>query len=334
MPGPASRIYWIVLTLCIVWSDSTFAQKPALLPPLSGLDIFMPVPADNPLRAEVVELGRRLFFDTDLSADSIVSCATCHQPDKGFSNELAISVGVFDRRGTRNVPAILNRGYGKAFFWDGRIESLEEQVLQPIIAFDEMGMTIEELLSQLQSDPFYSTRFLEVFSRSVNKEDLGRALASYVRTIRAGSSAFDRFTGGDAGALTEMEKEGLLLFQGKARCDRCHLGSNLSDEGFHNTGVAWINGRLLDSGRALVTDLNRDRGAFKTPTLRQITITAPYMHDGSLATLEEVVDFYDQGGNPNPELDPLIKPLVLNSREKRALIAFLRSLSGSVSEGL
>jgi cytochrome c peroxidase len=290
----------------------------------------MPVPADNPLRAEVVELGRRLFFDTDLSADFTVSCATCHRPENGFSNDLPKSVGVFGRRGTRNIPAILNRGYGKAFFWDGRIESLEEQVLQPIIAFDEMDMTIEELLPRLQSDPFYSTHFLEVFSRSVNKEDLGRALASYVRTIRAGSSAFDRFTRGDADALTEMEKEGLALFQGKARCDRCHVGSNLSDEGFHNTGVAWIEGRLLDAGRALVTGLERDRGAFKTPTLRQITITAPYMHDGSLATLEEVVDFYDQGGNPNPEIDPLLNPLALSTREKRALIAFLRSLSGTV----
>lgn len=312
--------------------DAT-AQRPALSGRPEGLDLYLPVPPDNPLRVDVISLGRRLFFDPILSRDSSLACSSCHQPQRGFTDGRRVSVGVFGRQGTRNVPAILNRGYGRSFFWDGRIGSLEEQVLQPIRALDEMDLTLEDAVVRVSNDPGYSHRFRSTFSRQVNMEDIARALASYVRTIQAGASRFDRLVGGDASAMTEVERQGLALFQGKARCDRCHVGTNLTDEGFHNTGVAWSEGRLQDLGRFVVSGVERDSGAFKTPTLREVERTAPYMHDGSLATLEEVVDFYDRGGNANPYLDPILRPLNLSPVEKEALVAFLRALTGQIQEG-
>jgi cytochrome c peroxidase len=302
--------------------------------PVLGLDVYLPVPEDNPLRPEVVKLGRSLFFDPVLSADSTFACATCHRPEQGFTNRRPTSVGVHGRRGKRNVPAIFNRGYGRAFFWDGRIATLEEQVLQPIIAEDEMAMILPEATQRLARDPEYARRFNRAFSRPVNADDLARALASYVRTIRAGGSPFDRFVAGDATALSDLEREGLEIFQGKGRCVRCHTGTNLTDERFHNTGVAWRDGVLHDEGRALVTGAERDRGAFKTPTLREVPRTPPYMHDGSLATLEDVVDFYNDGGRANPYLDPRIAPLDLSDQERRALVAFLTALKGEIREGM
>ena len=302
--------------------------------PVLGLDVYLPVPEANPLRPEVVALGRSLFFDPVLSVDSTFACATCHRPEQGFTNRHPTSVGVHGRRGKRNVPAIFNRGYGRAFFWDGRITNLEEQVLQPIVAEDEMAMTLGEATARLEEDEEYARSFRSAFSRRVTVEDLARALASYVRTIRAGGSPFDRFVAGDSTALTELEREGLGIFQGKGRCVRCHTGTNLTDERFHNTGVAWRDGVLHDEGRALVTGADGDRGAFKTPTLREVARTPPYMHDGSLATLEEVVEFYADGGRANPFLDRRIAPLTLSDEDRRALVAFLTALTGEVREGV
>ena len=197
-----------------------------------------------------------------------------------------------------------------------------------------MALTVEQAVVRIAADPVYAERFRTTFSSGVNVKDLSRALASYVRTIRAGDSPFDHLVAGDADALSEREFQGLQLFQGKARCDRCHLGANLTDEGFHNTGVAWSDGEWLDDGRFGVTGQEADRGRFKTPTLREVARTAPYMHDGSLATLEEVVDFYDRGGNANPYLDGHIRALHLTDQDKKALVAFLESLSGEIREGL
>lgn len=310
------------------------AQEVAGGPPLLGLDLYMPVPEDNPIRSDVIELGRSLFFDPLLSIDSTFACATCHRPETGFTNRLTTSVGVYERQGTRNVPAILNRAYGRAFFWDGRITELEEQVLQPILAENEMAMTLDGVVTRLAASPRYSLAFRQVFSRPLSSEDLARALASYVRTIRAAGSPFDRFAAGDSTALTEREREGLELFQGKARCVRCHTGTNFTDDGFHNTGAAWQDGRLQDLGRGQVTGREEDRGAFKTPTLREVARTAPYMHDGSFETLRDVVSFYSDGGRVNPYQDDRIGPLDLSYQEKEALVAFLRALSGEIREGL
>lgn len=274
-----------------------------------GLDLYMPVPENNPLTPEKITLGRELFFDKRLSRDGSVSCASCHDPKLGFTDRRPVSIGVFGRQGTRNVPAIVNRGYGRAFFWDGHIKTLEEQVLQPIQNPREMDLTLAEASARVNLDV----------------ETISRALASYVRSILSGDSPYDRFVNGDRRAFTEEQQTGLQIFRGKGNCTACHVGPNFSDEKLHNTGVAWRDGKLADLGGG--------QGNFKTPTLREIARTAPYMHDGSLTTLEDVVEFYDKGGNANPGLDSELRPLRLTPGEKRGLIAFLESLSGAIREG-
>ncbi|MDA2923638.1 cytochrome-c peroxidase, partial [Acidobacteria bacterium AH-259-L09] len=269
-----------------------------------------------------------------LSRDRSLSCAECHQPARGFADGKATAVGVFGRQGNRNVPTLVNRAYGRSFFWDGRIPTLEEQVMQPIQSAKEMDMTVEEAVSRLKRKRAYRKQFQKAFQRQIHGEDLARALASYVRTILTGDSPFDRYLYGDREALSEKERAGLRLFRGNGNCSACHVGPNFTDERFHNTGIAWRDGELLDPGRFEVTGKKKDQGAFKTPTLREIARTAPYMHDGSLPTLEEVIEFYNRGGNPNPYLDPELRPLHLTAEEKKSLLAFLRALSGAVQEGM
>ncbi len=298
-----------------------------------GLDLYLPVPEDNSLTREKVELGRKLFFDPLLSRDQTLSCAGCHDPERAFTDGRAISQGVFGRKGSRSVPTLVNRGYGRAFFWDGRISSLEEQVLQPIQDSKEMDMTLEEILTRLKKEEDYRQGFREAFRTEVNSSGVAKALASFVRTLLSGHSRFDRYFNGEREALSEDARQGLEIFRGKGNCTACHIGPNFTDERFHNTGVAWKKGQLTDPGRFLVSGQEKDQGAFKTPTLREIARTAPYMHDGSLKSLKDVIKFYDRGGNPNPSLDPDLKPLRLTQREKRALKTFLKSLSGHIREG-
>jgi cytochrome c peroxidase len=288
-----------------------FVILAVLIIPL-GLDLYLPVPEDNPLTVEKIELGRRLFSDRRLSRDRTIACASCHDPARAFSDRRAKAVGVFGRQGRRNAPALINRGYGRAFFWDARASSLEEQVLKPIEDPNEMDLPIDEAARRVGLAP----------------ADLSRALASFVRSILSGDSPYDRFVNGDRTALSGEQQAGLRLFRGRGNCTACHVGPNFSDERTHNTGIAWAPaaGEYLDEGRGAITGHLADRGAFKTPTLRAVSRTAPYMHDGSLATLEEVVDYYDRGANANPQLDGEIRPLRLAPAEKRALVAFLTSL--------
>ena len=294
------------------------AAVAAILVPL-GLDLYMPAPEQNIATAEKVTLGRRLFSDRRLSRDQSRSCASCHRPDRAFSDGRPIAVGVFGRRGTRNAPALVNRGYGRLFFWDGRTTTLEEQVLRPISDPNEMDLPVAEAARRV----------------GLTSEEVSHALASYVRSILSGNSDFDRFVGGEREALSAEEQRGLQVFRGKGNCTACHVGPNFTDERTHNTGVAFAasDAAPRDRGRAIVTGVEADLGAFKTPTLREIARTAPYMHDGSLASLEAVIDFYDRGGNPNPHLDDEIRPARFTPAEKRALIAFLRTLSGELQEG-
>ncbi len=316
-----------LLALPVAAQTAPAPQRPEI--PL-GLDLYLPVPEDNPLTAEKIALGRRLFFDRRLSRDRTLSCATCHDPQHGFTDKRAVSVGVFGRKGTRNVPTLINRAYGRSFFWDGRITSLEEQVLKPIQDPKEMDMPLDEVVGRLNQETEYRQRFQTAFGRAICAQDVAKALASYVRTILSGNAPVDRYyLTGDATALSEPAMRGLRLFQGKGNCTACHLGPTFTDERFHNTGVAWRDGKLLDVGRFAVTNKDEDRGAFKTPTLRDVALTAPYMHDGSLATLEAVVDQYSDGGVRNPQLDEEIRPLNLSRDEKRDLIAFLESLTGN-----
>jgi cytochrome c peroxidase len=216
----------------------------ALRPPL-GLDTYMPVPEANPLTHEKVALGRRLFFDERLSRDRTLACASCHDPKLAFSDGRTVARGIGGQDGARNAPALINRGYGAIFFWDGRAKSLEQQALEPILNPKELGLTQVELERRTGMETAQVTG----------------ALASYVRSIRSGDSRYDRYAAGDSGVLTDLEKAGLALFQGKGHCSACHIGPNLTDERFHNTGVAWRDGALADPGAG--------KGNFKTPTLRE-----------------------------------------------------------------
>jgi len=298
-----------------------------------GLDAYMPVPEENPLTRESVELGRKLFFDPKLSRDDSVSCATCHDPELGFTDEHPVAVGVDGQKGTRRTPRLINRGYGRSFFWDGRADTLEEQVVKPIENPIEMDLAMSALVARLESSSEYEALFEAAFARKPDSETIAWALASYVRSIVSGDSPYDRFVAGEVDALDEQQRRGLEIFRGKGACTVCHLGPNLADEEFHNTGVGWQDGATSDVGRQSVTGARRDLGAFKTPTLREAAVSGPYMHDGSLETLEDVVDFYDEGGEPNPGLDPDMEPLHLTEQEKGDLVAFLRSLNGQVREG-
>ena len=265
-------------------------------------------------RKKSVQLGRKLFFDKRLSRDNSVSCATCHDPQYAFTDARKLAVGVDGRTGDKRVPRILNRAYGKAFFWDGRVSQLEEQVVMPIANPKEMDLDVQVAAARVGLDTV----------------TLQRALASYVRTILSGNSLYDRYVQGDRDALTSEQKLGLQIFRGKAGCGSCHLGPNLTDERFHNTGI----GTADEPGHFATSRDPGDRGAFKTPSLRDVARTPPYMHDGSLATLDEVIDYYDKGGRANANLDAEIRKLQLSTAEKKALVAFLQALNGVISDGL
>ena len=281
-----------------------------------GLDLYMPVPETNPVTTEKIELGRRLFNDRRLSRTGTIACASGHDPERGFSDGRPVAGGVFGRTGRRNAPALINRGYGRAFFWDARVRTLEEQVLKPIEDPNEMDLPVEEAARRVGLTP----------------DGLSRSLATYVRSILSGNAPYDRFIHGERTALSPEQQLGLQIFRGKGNCTACHIGPNFTDEQFHNTGVAWRDGRLIDEGRFAISNTPRDHGAFKTPTLREVALTMPYMHDGSIATLNDVVDVYDRGGNRNPFLDPQLRPLRFSGEEKQALVSFLRSLSGTIAK--
>lgn len=283
-----------------------------------------PAAADNPLTPARVALGRKLFFDPILSHDRTVACATCHRPDHGFASPDAPPVGVGGRRGARRAPSLLNRAYGTVFFWDGRAATLEEQALEPIANPDEMGSTVAEAVARLTADAGYGEQFKAAFADGVTPANLGKALASFERVLLRGDGPVDQFREkGKREAMTTAERHGLWLYESKGQCWRCHSGKNFTDEDFHNTGVSWGGS---DLGRFTVTKKDGDRGRYKTPTLRGVKLTGPYMHDGSLKTLDDVVEFYNKGGGANPHLDPAVKPLGLSKPELADLVAFLKAL--------
>jgi cytochrome c peroxidase len=278
-----------------------------------GLDAYVPAPADNPIAVERARLGRQLFFDKRLSRDGTVACSSCHDPEHAFADPRPVAIGIQGKRGTRRTPRLANRAYGRSFFWDGRAATLEDQVGGPIENPLEMNLPVDEAAARV----------------GLSEGELRRALATYVRTILSGDSPYDRYLAGDREALSALARDGLRLFRGKAGCVSCHLGTNLTDERFHNTGL-----NSADEGRHAVTRQPADRGAFKTPGLRDVARAAPYMHDGSLATLDDVIEHYDRGGRQRDNLDREIRPLELTPDEKRALKAFLESLTGRIREGL
>ncbi len=300
-------------------ADKVFARMTPLPP--------MPVPVDNPQTSAKIRLGKQLYFDKRLSQDSTISCASCHDPAHGWADPEATSAGVGGVRGARNSPTVLNAGYNRFQFWDGRSPTLEDQAVGPIQNPVEMQMTMTLALSRLNGIPGYVEAFKAVFGGEPTKKTIGKAIASFERTVVSANSALDRYTAGDKAAMGEAAVRGMSVFGGKGRCVKCHSGPNFTDNGFHNVGIG-MTAKEPDVGRSKITHRTGDYGAFKTPSLRSVALNDPYMHDGSIATLEAVVDHYDRGGEPNPHLDRQLRPLHLTASEKADLVEFLKALTG------
>ncbi|MCK5405950.1 MAG: methylamine utilization protein MauG [Candidatus Krumholzibacteria bacterium] len=366
----AAVVAGVSVTVGAGTGESSFddrALKRAQSPPL-GLPA-VPIPDNNPLTADKIALGRKLFFDRRLSFNNTMSCGMCHVPEQGFTNnELATPIGVEGRSLRRNAPTILNAAYAELLFHDGRETSLENQTLGPLLARDEMANpSIGLVIARIEGLPEYDGLFERAFGTGPSVERIGEAIASWERTMLAGNSPFDRwYYLGDETALTEIQKKGFVLFSGEAACIGCHpFGKEFAlftDGLFHDTGIGYVSendadrkdapvpveiapgvvvpvergvvnsvgqSRPTDVGRFEVTLDPEDKWHFKTPTLRNVALTAPYMHDGSMRTLEDVVRFYDRGGIPHPGLDPLIRPLGLSDEAIAALVGFLESLTSS-----
>lgn len=280
-------------------------------------------PRDNQPSEAKITLGKQLYFDPRLSIDNSISCASCHDPAKGWSNDAQFATGVKNQLGGRNAPTIINVAYNRFQFWDGRAGSLEEQAVGPVQNPIEMAMpSMEVVVEKLNQIDGYRQQFQSVFGTDVTAEGVAQAIAAYERTVLSGDAPYDRFKAGDQSALTDAAQRGMTLFTGKAHCSACHVGSNFTDNAFHNVGVG-MNAAEPDQGRFAVSGLAGDTGSFKTPTLREVARTGPYMHDGSMRTLEEVIDHYDKGGTANPYLDEEIYKLNLTDQEKADLITFL-----------
>jgi cytochrome c peroxidase len=329
-------------------------------------------PEDNKPTKEKIALGRKLFMDRRLSHNNTISCAMCHVPEQGFTtNELATAVGIEGRTNRRNSPTILNVAYLETLFHDGREFTLEDQVIGPLLSFNEMGNpSIGHVIEKIRKFKDYDGRFEEVYGRSVNLENLSQSIAAYERTLVSANSRFDQwYFGKNLRALNQKEINGFNIFTGKGQCIACHSINKevaiFTDQSFHNTGVGWarnnkvvnkifetktfpvalapgivvhVEQSLLDPasetpqndvGRFEITEDPKDSWAYKTPSIRNIALTAPYMHDGSLTTLEEIVEFYNRGGEDNPLKDPLLRPLGLSTEEMGALVSFLKTLTGS-----
>ncbi|MDI6714350.1 MAG: cytochrome c peroxidase [Thermodesulfovibrio sp.] len=304
-----------------------------------------PIPKDNPMTQEKVELGKKLFFDRRLSGDGTTSCASCHDPEKAFTDASEISLSYPTTRNLRNAPTLLNVAYAKYLFWDGRAKTLEEQAEFPIMSAFEMNQNLEFLEEEIRVVPEYREAFKKVFGQEVNIKLIAKAIAAFERTLISKNAPIDRFLRGDKNALSEEAKKGLEIFKGKGKCIECHYGAYLSDHEFHalmvpenpkyvnedkfittRRYVAKINkypdymNVKEDLGRYFKTKKKQDYKAFKTPTLREVAKTAPYMHNGIFKSLDEVIEFFNKGGG---EGNRVLKPLNLTEDEKKALKTFL-----------
>ncbi|MFT2722226.1 cytochrome-c peroxidase [Deinococcus sp. A31D244] len=290
----------------------------------STLAPLPPGPASNPTTPGKVALGRQLFFDPILSRDRTVSCASCHDPARAFTIPQAVSPGVAGRLGKRNASTLVNVGDRQALTWAGASPNLEVQAMIPLQDHAELDMTPELLRERLQADPAYDAQFRAAFGEAPSVQNLVRALAAFQRTLTSRDSPFDRYRAGDASALSEAQVRGLDLFFDRAECFHCHTGRDFTDGLAHNNAMRVFN---PDIGLAERTEQEGDVGRFVTPTLRNVALTGPYLHDGSRATLRDLLETYNDGGEPNPNADPLIHPLGLTDAELGDLEAFLHALT-------
>lgn len=306
---------------------------------------LVPIPESNPQTPEKIELGKKLFFDRRLSGDGTMSCATCHNPEEAFTDGLDISLSYPTTRNWRNSPTLINVAFSKYLFWDGRSSSLEDQALFPMMSAFEMNQNLDFLEEELRSVPEYVDAFKKVFGGEITREKIAMAIAAFERTLVSKNAPIDRFLNGDKNALSSEAQKGYEIFMGKGKCSECHYGANLSDDKFYALNVP-ENPSLLndprvtttvrfvakvyhyddyknlreDPGRYLITKDKKDWKAFKTPTLREVSRTAPYMHNGVFSTIDEVIEFFDRGGGPG---NGVLKPLGLTAEEKSNLKTFL-----------
>jgi len=325
------------------------------------------IPADNPQTLEKISLGQKLFFDRRLSADGTVSCSTCHDPALAFTDRKPTSVGIKGRVGQRNAPTVLNALYNKTQFWDGRVNTLEEQAALPIVNSVEMGHpSLDAAVAQIAAIAEYQQAFQRVFGRPLNGADLVRAIASYERTQLSFDSPFDHFIAGDKNSVDESAKRGWELFNNQGRCNKCHAltdttrdVTNLIDNDFHNIGILFVQHKVVPLarqaeqliksgdtsaidraaiqtdmsalGRFLITKQEKDIASFKTPNIRNVLVTGPYFHDGSQETLWDVIDHYNKGaGLQNPYLDEDIQPLALTENDIDDVVALMASLTSAI----
>jgi cytochrome c peroxidase len=349
-PSPTDILnyLWLPADESLIKDEPLNVEVPLGLSPITGV-----VPLSNPMTKKKVALGKQLYYDGRISKDGTVSCATCHNPEKGWTDQSPVSTGINGQKGGRSAPTVLNTVYGRTMFWDGRAASLEAQSQGPPLNPIEMGdQTYREIIERLRAVPSYQQQFKEVFGTEVTLDGVAKAIAAFERTALAGNSKYDKYDRGQDEAslklLSDSEKRGMVLFGlrlrqddefnpgvtlKKANCTSCHAGQNFSDELFHNLGVGYdaATGKFADLGRFVIDPVGAKNsaaiGAFKTPTVRDATRTAPYMHNGSEKTLEEVVEFYNKGGQANPYLDKDMKPLNLTAQEKADLVAFMKALT-------
>ncbi len=323
----------LLLLLCSIISLSGGVL--AAMPDEATVKTFLrpdriPQPKDNRMTPERVELGKKLFFDPRLSGSNWISCASCHNPALGWSDGLKNPLGHNFQVIHRTTPTILNTAYQNRQFWDGRERTMEDQALGPIESKVEMNQNLDELVEELKAISGYVTLFEEAYPQhGVSKTAIAKAISSFERSIVSTDSEFDRWLKGSKTKMSDSAKRGFKVFTGKARCAICHSGFNFTDNGFHNIGLP----ENKDEGRYAIKPIKVMKGAFKTPTLRDIALTAPYMHTGEFATLEEVVEHYNSGGKKSMgNLDPNMRPLKLSKKQKADLVAFLRSLTGDFRE--
>jgi cytochrome c peroxidase len=305
------------------------------VPPPSATDRVwrlpaVPVPQGNTSTPARVELGKALFFDPRLSGNGATSCASCHNPSLGWSDGLKTAVGMGGLVLARATPTIVNTAFNTQFMWDGRKKSLEDQALGPMKAPEEMNTDFPAVIERLRTMPGYGVLFARAYpGEAIGEETIAKALAAYERSIVSKDSPFDRWLAGDTRALTPAQYRGFRVFTdpGKANCAACHSGPNFTDNGFHNIGLR-STGPRPDLGRFAVRAVASMKGAFKTPTLRDIELTAPYFRDGSAATLREVVEHYARGGEDRSNISADVKQLALSEQDKSDLVAFLRALTG------
>ena len=317
------RVIWVAFLLIFVALHAHAAEQKLQLP-LGLQEEAAYRPEENPPTPEKIALGKQLFWDRRWSSSGTVACVSCHPPDHGWSDPAPFSTNFAGTPAPRHTPTIVNRLFSDRQLWTGLRSSLEEQALK------DSNRTDEAVVQHLGAIPAYQEQFRKVFGADLNPQGVAKAIAAYVRTILSGNAPYDRFRAGETGALSPAALRGLTLFEGKARCVRCHTGFNFTDEGYHNIGVG-MDKANPDLGRHTVTKIETDRGAFKTPTLRDVAKRGPYMHDGSENTLEGVVTFYNHGGRKNLWLSQEIQPLSLTVQEQTDLVVFLQALTGEIA---